>query len=103
MKKSINPQAIKIQKRFFQALEMAIQDGVISGLKGFCKDHDLNRIKYQRIKTALQNPEAEYLYKIIDLDALAALCSDFGVNPEWLLLGNGDMLKKDKPCTSRKK
>jgi hypothetical protein len=93
MKKSINPQAIKIQKRFFQALEMAIQDGVISGLKGFCKDHDLNRIKYQRIKTALQNPEAEYLYKIIDLDALTYICKDYNVSPEWLLLGRGEMRK----------
>lgn len=31
---------------------------------------------------------------MIDLDALSALCSDFGVNPEWLLLGIGDMLKR---------
>jgi hypothetical protein len=94
MKKSINPQAIKIQKRFFQALEMAIQDGVISGLKGFCKDHDLNRIKYQRIKTALQNPEAEQLYKIIDLDALLYICKDYNVSPEWLLSGRGEMRRK---------
>jgi len=94
MKKSINPQAIEIQKRFFQALEMAIQDGVISGLQGFCRDHNLNRVKYQRIKTALQNPEAEQLYKIIDLDALLYICKDYNVRPEWLLLGHGKMRKK---------
>ncbi len=94
MKKSINPQAIEIQKRFFQALEMAIQDGVISGLQGFCKDHKLNRVKYQRIKTALQNPEAEQLYKIIDLDALLYICKDYNVSPEWLLSGRGEMRRK---------
>jgi len=93
MKKSINPQAIEIQKRFFQALEMAIQDKAINGIKGFCEDHDLNRVKYQRIKTAIQNPDAEPLYKIIDIDALLYICKDYNVSPEWLLLGKGKMKK----------
>ena len=39
-------------------------------------------------------------YKMIDVDALAALCSDFGVNANWLLLGNGNMLVNKKTCTS---
>ncbi|MDD2475440.1 MAG: hypothetical protein PHI32_05970 [Dysgonamonadaceae bacterium] len=94
MRKVINPQAIEIQRRFFQALEMAIQDGVISGIQGFCKDHNLNRVKYQRIKTALQNPGTESLYKIIDLDALLYICKDYNVSPEWLLLGRGEMRKE---------
>lgn len=92
MKKSINPQAIEIQKRFFQALEMAIQDKAITGgIKGFCKDHNLNRVKYQRIKTAIQNLDEEPLYKIIDVDALLYICQDYKVSPEWLLLGKGTM------------
>lgn len=91
MKKSINPQAIEIQKRFFQTLEMAIQEKVITGIQGFCKDHNLNRVKYQRIKKAIQNPDAQPLYKIIDLDALMYICKDFDVSPEWLLLGKGEM------------
>jgi len=94
MKKNINPQAIEIQKRFFHALGMAIQDGVISGVQGFCKEHNLNRVKYQRIKTALQDPNAGQLYKIIDLDSLMYICKDYNVSPEWLLLGRGEMRKK---------
>lgn len=93
MKKVINPQAIEIQKRFFQALEMAIEEKAVNGIKGFCDEHKLNRVKYQRIKTALQNPDADQLYKIIDLDALAYICNDFKVSPEWLLLGRGKMFK----------
>ena len=55
MKKSINPQAIQIQKRFFQALEICINSGTIKGgLKGFCEEHSLNRVKYQRIKALLR-------------------------------------------------
>jgi hypothetical protein len=93
MKKSINPQAIEIQKRFFHALEMAIREKAITGLQGFCKEHHLNRVKYQRIKTALQKPDAEQLYKIIDLDALSYICEDYNLSPEWLLLGKGKMFK----------
>lgn len=102
MKKSINPKAIEIQRRFFTALELVIASKRLKGLKTFCENHDLNRTKYSRIKNELDKPLEATKYKMIDLDALSALCSDFGVNPEWLLLGIGDMLKKDKPCTSRK-
>ena len=102
MKKSINPKAIEIQRRFFVALELVIASKQLKGLKTFCENHDLNRTKYSRIKNELDKPLEATKYKMIDLDALSALCSDFGVNPEWLLLGIGDMLKKDKPCTSRK-
>ena len=102
MKKSINAKAIEIQRRFFAALELMIASGQLKGLKTFCKNHDLNRTKYSRIKNELDKPLETMTYKMIDVDALAALCSDFGVNPEWLLLGTGDMLKKDKSCTSKK-
>lgn len=96
MKKSINPQAIEIQRRFFEALDLAISLGKISGLKGFCNDHKLNRTKYSRIKNCLDKPIEEATYKMIDLDALSAICRDFGVSAEWLLLGRGKMLKSDK-------
>lgn len=96
MKKVINPQAIEIQKRFFEALDVAIESGTINGLKGFCDNHSLNRVKYCNIKAELTKPLSERKktnYKIIDLDALAYICNDFKVSPEWLLLGRGKMFK----------
>lgn len=97
MKKSINPRAIEIQKRFFAALDCLIENGTLpGGLKGFCDEADLNRTKYSRIKNAQDKPLEDMLYKCIDIDALAALCGRYGVNAEWLLLGKGNMLKKDK-------
>lgn len=96
MKKSINPQAIEIQRRFFEALNYAINCGILKrGLKGFCDDHNLNRIKYATIKSDLCKPEHEravHSYKIIDIDALAYLCNDINVSPEWLLFGRGKMV-----------
>ena len=102
MKKSINPKAIAIQNRFFEALEMAISLGAVNGLKGFCDTHKLNRTKYSRIKNDLNKPIEETTYKLIDIDALAGICTDFGVSAEWLLLGRGKMLKNDKECTYKK-
>ncbi|GAE14643.1 hypothetical protein ACTMKN_10875 [Bacteroides pyogenes] len=95
MKKSINPQALAIQRRFFEALEMAVSLGAVNGLKGFCESHNLNRTKYSRIKNDLNKPLGEMRYKMIDIDALSGICTDFGVSAEWLLLGRGKMLKRD--------
>lgn len=91
MKKSINPQVIDIQKRFFQALQLAKEVGRTTGLKPFCEAHNLNTVKYYRIKNDLGKPIEQMHYKVIDIDALLYLCRDFGVSPEWLLLGKGEL------------
>lgn len=95
--KCVNPKAIEIQRRFFEALEMAIEAGKITGIQGFCKDHNFNRPKYSRLRN---NEDGQY--KAIDIDALAAICTDFGVSAEWLLLGRGKMLKRDNNAHSEK-
>lgn len=89
MKKTINPQSITIQKRFFEAMSRAKELGLISGLKMFCDRHNLNSVKYYRIKRDLGKPIAEMHYKSIDIDALLYVCQDFGVSADWLLLGRG--------------
>lgn len=93
MKKSVNPAAIAISRRFFQALNLAVELGKIDGIKGFCTAHNFNRVKYATMKMDIEKPVDEMQYKTIDVDALAAICTDFGVSPEWLLLGRGKMLK----------
>lgn len=95
MKKSVNPQAIEIARRFFQALNLAVDLGKVDGIKGFCEKHNLNRVKYATLKNSINKPVDEMTYKCIDVDALAGICRDFGVSPEWLLLGQGKMLKPD--------
>lgn len=91
MKKTINPQVIDIQKRFFDAIAMAKALGRTTGLKSFCEAHNLNLVKYYRIKSDLGKPIDEMHYKEIDIDALAYICEDFGVSPQWLLLGRGKL------------
>lgn len=96
MKKNINPEVVEIQNRFFEALNLAIELGRFTGLRDFCDKHKLNRIKYSRIRNSIGKPIEEMTYKSIDVDALSAICEDFNVSPEWLLLGRGKMLKSDK-------
>ncbi len=95
MKKSVNPEALEITRRFFQALNLAIELGKIDSIKVFCAAHNLNRTKYATLKMTIDKPIDEMTYKCIDVDALAAICIDFGVSAEWLLLGRGKMLKTD--------
>lgn len=93
MKKSVNPEALAITRRFFEALNLAVDNGKFDGIKGFCAAHHLNRVKYATLKNSIDKPVEEMTYKCIDVDALAAICRDFGVSAEWLLLGHGKMLK----------
>ena len=75
MKKTINPQAIEITRRFFQALNLAIELGKVDGVKGFCEAHNLNRPKYASLKMTINKPVEEMTYKCIDVDALAGICT----------------------------
>ena len=96
MKRTVSPQATEIQRRFFQALDYAIESKLILGLRGWCIDHNLNRVKYANIRSEMNKPieeRKETNYKTIDLDALAYVCTDFGVSSDWLLHGKGKMLK----------
>jgi hypothetical protein len=96
MLKTIRPEMIAIQSRFFEALDILIASHECGGLKPFCDDHNLNRVKYSNIRTEMRNPDMAKPtnYKVIDLDALSHLCRDYKISPEWLLLGNGTMFKK---------
>lgn len=96
MLKNIRPELVSIQRRFFEALDVVIGTGQCGGLQTFCKEHNLNRVKYSNIRTEMRKPdEAKPTnYKVIDLDALAYLCKDFNISSDWLLLGKGKMFRQ---------
>ncbi len=102
MKKSINKKAMVIQQRFFDALNIMIASGESAGLKDFCDKHNFNRTKYSRIRSTMHKSMDEMKYKVIDIDALACICEDFGISCDWLLLGKGNMLKTDDYVHSKK-
>lgn len=91
--KTVRPAAGAIQKRFFEALNMLISQGKIKGLQTFCKDYELHKPKYSRLRTSIQDPDRESAYKFIDIDAPAYLVKDYGISADWLLTGRGGMFK----------
>lgn len=101
MRKVITSELQVIQKRFFEALGVLIETRQVNGLKGFCDEFGLNRVKYSNIRSEMGKPveeRKETNYKVIDLEALAYICKAFRVSPEWLLLGRGKMFVK---CSSK--
>lgn len=81
-----------VQRRFFDALAHIQERGEIAGLGTFCTRYGLNRTKYSRIRTAVR-ADSVGMYHHIDMDALTHIVSDYGVNAEWLLTGNGEMFR----------
>lgn len=98
MPNNINPTIDAIHRRFFDALDVIIENGKTNGLQTFCNEHGLQRNKYSKIRMELRNPERRkeekaHRYRSIDIDALTHLCNDFNISAEWLLLGKGKMFK----------
>jgi hypothetical protein len=95
--KKIRPTSKAIQERFFQALNKCIEKKKIESLASFCRDHDLNRPRYVKLRKITLNPEVipeGKNYKFIDIDALNYLVKDGDVSAEWLLTGRGEVFKK---------
>lgn len=82
-----------INDRFFQAIDHLIEIRRIRGLQTFCRAHDINRRNVQRLRhhTDLYNCNLEWLYW---------LSHDYGISPQWLLLGTGEMLHQVGNTTS---
>lgn len=90
--KKISSTAKAIQERFFKALNQCIDDKKVESLASFCRDHELNRPRYTKLRKMTLNPETipeGKKYKYIDIDVLAYLVKDAGVSAEWLLTGRG--------------
>lgn len=92
-KKEISKESEEIQRRFFEALDMLISQGKIKGIKTFCDEYGLNRVKYSNRRSALQTGSSASPYKIIDIEALVYLARDYSVSSDWLLSGRGGMFK----------
>lgn len=101
MKKGINSRAVEIQKRFFEALKYIMESQKLTDLKTFCNKNNLNRVRYSRLKNLYGDARGTNTYKKIDIDALAAICEDYCISTQWLLLGRGKMINSKRECKSK--
>ena len=80
------PDSISIVRRFFDALQRLKADRRIRGKKTFTDRYGINR---WNLNTCEKQPERDMFQPAW----LAYLASDYGVSPEWLLLGEGDFYR----------
>ena len=101
--KRINSNAGAIIGRFIQVLNYAVDSRIIEGITPWCEEHGLNRTKYNALRASYNGNGVDLNYRGIDVDALAAVCKDFDVSADWLLLGIGTMLRPQPYVKCRKK
>ena len=77
------PDSILIIRRFFEALQRLKTDHRIRGKKTFTDKYSINR---WNLNTCEKSPERN----IFQPAWLAYLVHDYGISPQWLLLGTGD-------------
>lgn len=82
-----SPEAIAITKRFFHAIDYLISTRKIRGLNTFATKHNIN---YWNLCTLRKEPEK----RVLKVEYIAYLVSDFSVSPEYLLFGYGSIIKK---------
>ncbi len=78
---------VEITKRFFQALEALSQMKKMRGLKSFSTKYGLN---YWNLRTLRNEPEK----RLLKVSYLYYLVTDYNISAQWLLTGEGEMLKK---------
>ena len=76
-----------IVRRFFLALDTLKDTKVIHGLTNFTEEHGINRRNLYQLR---KNPER----RILQVNWLAYLVNDYGVNAHWLLTGRGNIFGK---------
>ncbi len=73
-----------INRRTKEAIDYLVETGRIDKFYLFCDRHGFNRRNLARL---FREPQREY-----PLHLLVILVNDYGVSPEWLLLGAGPIL-----------
>jgi hypothetical protein len=86
MKLTTTPTGMAITKRFFLALDVAINQRKARGIRSFTESHSIN---YWNFSTFKKCPDG----RAIKSEWLAWIVEDYNVNAEWLLTGVGMMFK----------
>lgn len=78
----INQDGIEITKRFFQAIDLLVQQGELRGLQSYTREYKINRWNLITLK---KNPEI----CVLKPEYIVPLLRDFNISSEWIMLGKG--------------
>lgn len=76
--------SIQINTRFFAAIDVLKQNGMIVSVAEFCRSYDIDPGNMTRLK---REPHREF-----ELAFLSYIIEDYGISAEWLLTGRGRMI-----------
>ncbi|MDR0865005.1 MAG: hypothetical protein LBO74_08745 [Candidatus Symbiothrix sp.] len=80
----------KVVKRFFEAIYALKERKVIRGKQTFTRRYGINNRNFWLL-------EQDMSRDIFQMAWLSYLVSDYGVSPDWIITGKGDMFKKEPP------
>lgn len=83
---NVSSDGAAITKRFFFAIDTLIAKKKLRGLNTFAKKYNIN---YWNLNTLRKEPER----RVLKVEYLAYIVSDFGVSPDYLLFGIGSVFK----------
>lgn len=75
--------------RFYEAVGFLIENKHIRGVQTFTKKYGINRWNFYTVK---EQPESG----MFEVGWLENIVRDFGISAEWLLTGNGPMIKENR-------
>lgn len=76
-----------IRSRFFQVLDLLKKQKIIRGLGTFCREYNIDRTRLSKIKNGTQG------YKTIEPIWIAYLSVGYGISPDWIITGSGEIFK----------
>lgn len=81
---NISKEGIAVTNRFFEAIDMLKAQKKIRGLQTFTRLYNINK---WNLITVRQNPSRS----VLKPELIVFLVRDFGISPEWIILGKGGM------------
>ena len=83
-----NEDALSISGRFFEAIDTLIAQGKMRGLGTFTRTNNLNYGNFFQLR---KNQAST----ILKPEFMMYLCRDYNISAEWLIMGTGEMFKKE--------
>lgn len=81
-----NPVNTAITQRFYEALHVLIEGGVIRGRQTYCRLHGIDKRNFY-------TQEKEPARSIMQLFWIVPMVELYGINANWLFTGKGKMFK----------
>ncbi len=79
---------IAVISRFFAAIDALVAMKKIRGKATYCRIANINRLNFD-------TQSKDYSRGFFQVSWVIPLIKDFNISSDWLLLGKGDMFKKD--------